>query len=191
MDRIQRALAVAFEQHRGQTRKAGGTPYIVHILDVARLLLSEPGVSEDVIAAGILHDVLEDTHYTARQLEQDFGPAVLSLVLFATEPEKGPQTTRQEKVRTWRARKTHTIEACVTASRDQLLVLLADKLSNLASIQEELHLRGDAIWNSFNAAKEDIAWYHRTLRAALADKLQDTRLFRLYTRLVDQFVATP
>jgi (p)ppGpp synthase/HD superfamily hydrolase len=189
MDRIQRALAVAFEQHRGQTRKVGATPYIVHILDVARLLMAEPGVSEDVVAAGILHDVLEDTHYTARPLEQDFGPAVLDLVLFASEPEKGPEMTRQEKARTWRARKTHTIEACVTASRDHLLVLVADKLSNLASLQEELYLRGDAVWTSFNASKEDIAWYHRTLRSALADRLQDTRLFRLYTRLVDEVFA--
>jgi len=185
MDNIQRALAVAFEQHRGQTRKVGGTPYIVHILDVARLLMAEPGVSEDVIVAGILHDILEDTHYTPQQLEQDFGPAVLDLVLFATEPGKGPGMTRQEKARTWRARKMHTIEACATASRDQLLVLLADKLSNLASLQEELSLRGDTIWSSFNAPKEDIAWYHLTLRAALADKLQDTRLFRLHTRLID------
>jgi (p)ppGpp synthase/HD superfamily hydrolase len=190
MDRIQRALTVAFEQHRGQTRKVGGTPYIVHILDVARLLMAEPGVCEDVIVAGILHDVLEDTHYTAQQLEQDFGPAVLALVLFASEPEKGPETTRQEKARTWRARKMHTIEACAAASRDQLLVLVADKLSNLASLQEELSLRGDAIWSSFNAPKDDIAWYHRTLRAALADKLQDTRLLALYTRLIENAFGT-
>jgi (p)ppGpp synthase/HD superfamily hydrolase len=185
MDKIQQALAVAFEQHRGQTRKLGGTPYIVHVLDVARILLSELGVCEDVIVGGILHDILEDTHYTAEQLERDFGPAVLDLVLFATEPEKGPQTTRQEKARTWRTRKTHTIEACATASRDQLLLLLADKLSNLTSLREELHLRGDAIWSSFNASKEDIAWYYRTLRTAVENRLQDTRLFLLYTRLLD------
>jgi (p)ppGpp synthase/HD superfamily hydrolase len=191
MDRIQRALGVAFEQHRGQRRKVGGTPYIVHILDVARLLLAEPGVSEDVIIAGILHDILEDTHFTAEQLELDFGPYVLSLVHFATEPEKGPETTREEKARTWRARKMHTIEACAAASRDQLLILLADKLSNLASLQEELALHGDAIWPSFNAPKEDIAWYHHTLRAALAEKLQDTRLFKLYDRLVNLLPVTP
>jgi len=97
--------------------------------------------------------------------------------------------TRQEKARTWRTRKMHTIEACATASRDQLLVLVADKLSNLASLQEELIFHGDAIWSSFNASKEDIAWYHRTLHSALADKLQDTRLLGLYTRLVDEVFA--
>jgi len=189
VDRIVKALAVAFEQHKGQTRKLGGAPYIAHILDVARILLAEPGVSEDVVIAGILHDTLEDTHYTAEQLEKDFDPSVLELVLFATEPEKGPETTRKEKTQTWRARKAHTIEACAHASGDQLLVLIADKLSNLASLQEELRLHGDAIWTSFNASKQDTAWHHRSLRSAVADKLQDTRILRLYTRLVDEMFA--
>ena len=186
MDRIQRALAVAFEQHRGQTRKAGGAPYIVHILDVARILLSELGVGEDVVVAGILHDTLEDTQYAAEQLEGHFGPYVLGLVQFATEPGKTSETTAEERVCTWRARKEHTLRACARASRDQLLVLAADKLSNLASLQEELHVHGDATWSSFNASKEDIAWYYRALRSAVADKLQDTRLFRIYDRLVDR-----
>jgi (p)ppGpp synthase/HD superfamily hydrolase len=189
MDNVQRALMTAFECHTGQIRKAGGAPYIVHILDVARILLAEPGVSEDVVIAGILHDTLEDTSYTPQQLEHDFGPHILSLVQFATETEKDPAMTKEEKTRTWRARKEHTIEACAHASRDQLLVLIADKLSNLASLQEELHLRGDAVWTAFNATKEDTTWYHRALRSAVADKLRDTTLFRLYARLVDDVLS--
>jgi (p)ppGpp synthase/HD superfamily hydrolase len=185
MDRIQKALITAYKYHRSQTRKLGGAPYIVHILDVARLLLSEPGVSEDVVIAGILHDTLEDTSYTPQQLERDFGPHVLSLVQFATEPGKGHGTTREERKRTWRARKEHTIQACASASRDQLLVLIADKLSNLTSLQEELHLQGDTIWTAFNASQEGIAWYYRALRDTLADKLQDTRLLKRYAGLVE------
>jgi (p)ppGpp synthase/HD superfamily hydrolase len=190
MDKIQKALAVAFACHRGQTRKLGGAPYIVHILDVARILLAEPGISEDVVVAGILHDTLEDTPYTAERLEQDFGPAVRSLVQFATEPEKGPATARAEKIQTWRARKEHSIEACAHASREQLLVFVADKLSNLASLQEELSLGGAAAWSSFNASPKDIAWYHRSLRSAVADRLRDSRLFRLYDCLVDHLPET-
>jgi len=191
MNSIEKALMTAFQCHRGQTRKLGGAPYIVHILDVARILLSEPGVSEDVVIAGILHDTLEDTWYTPLRLERDFGLTVLSLTQFATEPEKGPATTREERHQTWRARKEHTIQDCAHATRDQLLVLIADKLSNLTSLQEEHHLHGDTIWTAFNASKEYTAWYHRSLRTAVADRLQDTRLFRLYTRLVDQCVVTP
>jgi (p)ppGpp synthase/HD superfamily hydrolase len=152
IDGIQRALRKAFECHKGQTRKAGGAPYIVHVLDVARILLSEPGVSEEVVVAGILHDTLEDTPYMARQLEHDFGPAILSLVRFTSEPGEDHTTTWQEIIRAWRARKEHTIRACDHASREQLLVLIADKLSNLTSLQEEMHLHGEAIWTSFRAA---------------------------------------
>jgi len=186
MDRIQKALAFAFEYHASQIRKAGGVPYIVHILDVARLLLSEPGVSGDVVIGGILHDVLEDTRCTPQDVEREFGGHVLSLVLFATEPDKGPTMTRQEKTRTWRTRKEHSIKACAQASQDQLLVTLADKLSNLTALRDELQLSGEQVWESFNASKEDTAWFHRSLRSAVADKLKDTRLFRLYDHLVDE-----
>ncbi len=188
MDRIQRALAVAFACHRSQTRKLGGAPYIVHILDVTRILLAEPGISEDAVIAGILHDTLEDTPCTAEQLEQDFGFNVLNLVQFATESEKGPAMTREEKTQTWRARKEHSIQACSHASRDQLLVLVADKLSNLASLREELSLCGDTVWGSFNASQEDIVWYHCALRSAVADRLRDSRLFKLYDCLVDHML---
>jgi len=186
MDRTQRALRKALECHKSQTRRAGGAPYIVHALDVARILLSEPGVSENVIVAGILHDTLEDTAYTPQQLECDFGPNVLNLVQFATEPDKNRTTTRDERTRTWRARNEHTIQACAHATRDQLLVVIADKLSNLSSLQEELSLHGDTIWQSFSASKRDIAWFHRFLRSVVAVKLKDTRLFDLYRRLVDE-----
>lgn len=187
MDRVQKAMVIAFKYHKGQIRKVGGAPYIVHVLEVAQILLSEPGISEDVVVAGILHDVLEDTSYTAEQLERDFGPYVLSLIQFVTEPGNGPTATREESIRTWRARKEHIIQASDRASRDQLLVLAADKLSNVTSLQEELHLYGEAIWACFNAPKEDILWYYRSLRSALATKLQDTRLIQLYDLLTVPF----
>jgi len=191
MDGVQKALAFAFEHHGGQTRKVGGAPYIVHILDVARLLLCEPGVSEEVVIGGILHDLLEDTGCTPQDIRREFGEHVLSLVLFATEPDKGPAMTRQEKTRTWRTRKEHSIKACAQASREQLLIILADKLSNLAALRDDLQLSGERVWEYFNASKEDTAWFHRSLRDAVADRLKDTRLFRLYDRQVDPFVARP
>lgn len=82
------------------------------------------------------------------------------------------------------------IEACAHVWRDQLLVLLADELSNLASLQEERRLQGEAIWTSFNATKEDTAWYYVSLREIFRDRLDGTRMFRVYDTLVDE-VFTP
>jgi len=186
MAAVQKALATAYDLHVKQERKCTKAPYFVHILDVAKHLMAEPAASEDVIIAGILHDTLEDTPYTAEELERDFGPNVCQLVVFATEPTKDGGTRIQDKRQTWKARKKHTVDICQTATKDQLLVLLADKLSNLQSIHEDLFLQGAGVWDCFNADREDIAWCYQEMRAIFRSRLGNTRMFQLYERLVDE-----
>jgi (p)ppGpp synthase/HD superfamily hydrolase len=185
---IQKAIEIAFECHKGQKRKGNNAPYIVHILDVAKLLLFEPSVSENVVIAGILHDALEDTNYKADQLKKDFGASVLELVQFATEPDKDSTTSKKEKRLSWKQRKQHTLDACRTATDDQMLVLLADKLSNLQSLKDDLLILGDDIWSYFNAPKADISWYYHELGIIFGQRLGNTRLFKLYENvLMDVF----
>lgn len=121
MDRIGKALEISFERHRGQKRKVNGAPYIVYILDVAKYLLSEPNVPEDVVIVGILHDTLEDTDYSPKELEKEFGESVLDLVSFATELGHNMKTCREDKKRTWKSRKQHTIDSCSKASSAKLM----------------------------------------------------------------------
>jgi len=183
---IEKALRTAFSCHNKQKRKGNGAPYIVHILDVAGLLLSEPLVSENVIIAGILHDTLEDTSYTAEQLKDDFGSDILELVLSATEPDKDSTTSKEQKRLTWKQRKQHTLDICQTATNDQLLVSLADKLSNLKSIKDDLIIMGDAIWSYFNAPKTDIYWYFKEFGNITGQRIGNTRLFVLYDKLLKE-----
>ena len=182
---IQKALQVAYELHKGQKRKCSQAPYYVHILDVARHLMAELTATEEVIVAGILHDTLEDTPYTASQLEQDFSPQIRQLVEFASEPAKDSHTSKTDKRQTWKQRKQHTLNACQTATHDQLLILLADKLSNLQSLNDALVLHGDSIWDHFNADKDDIIWYYLEMQKILRDEMRDTRMLPLYEGLVN------
>lgn len=182
--KTQKALNMAYDLHQGQKRKCNQAPYFVHILDVARLLMAEPTATEDVIVAGILHDTLEDTDYTAEQLEQDFSTHVRQLVEFTTEPDKDSHTSKEEKRKTWKQRKQHTLDACQTATRDQLLILLADKLSILQSMHDDLVIYGDTLWGHFNADKNDIAWYYLELEKVFEEKLPDVRMLRLYNELI-------
>lgn len=186
MNLILKALEIAFECHKNQRRKGNNAPYIVHILDVAKLLLSEPSASENVIIAGILHDTLEDTIYTVEQLKDDFGVGVLELVQFMTEPDKDNTTSKEEKRLTWKQRKQHTLQACQAATKDQLLILLADKLSNLQSIKDDLITIGDQIWSYFNAQKADICWYYHELGNVFRQRFGSTRLFKLYDKLMTE-----
>ena len=184
MNLIQKALETSFELHKNQKRKANNAPYIVHILDVTRILMSESSASENVIVAGILHDTLEDTCYTAEQLKNDFGPEVLELVQFMTEPDKDNTTSKEQKKLSWKERKQHTIDLCQTASNDQLLITLADKLSNLKSIQDDLVIIGDKIWPYFNAPKSDIYWYYNELGTIFNQRIGDSRSVKLYNQVI-------
>ena len=186
MGNIMNALKFAFERHAGQHRKVGGAPYIVHILDVARRLLCEADVQEEVIVAGILHDVLEDTDATPEELEREFGTVVCKLVQFVTEPAHDVGMMREQKVCTWKSRKLHTISSCRKASKEELLILLADKLSNLQSIREAHIFEGEAVWRHFNAPKDDILWYYCSLRQEFRAKLRGTCMFEIFDRLVDE-----
>jgi (p)ppGpp synthase/HD superfamily hydrolase len=73
------ALAFAASHHEGQTRDLDGIPFVTHPVEVA-CLLHEAGYSDEVVAAGVLHDVLEDTDASVEDLERRFGSRVAELV---------------------------------------------------------------------------------------------------------------
>jgi (p)ppGpp synthase/HD superfamily hydrolase len=73
------ALAFADARHAGQTRDLDSIPFVTHPVEVA-CLLHEAGYSDQVVAAGVLHDVLEDTDAERTELEQRFGREVAELV---------------------------------------------------------------------------------------------------------------
>ena len=77
-DRVEAAFSLAVSAHGGQLRRSG-EPYINHPMHVA-VLLSELGMDEDTVIAGILHDVAEDTATTLDDIQEKFGPDVAEMV---------------------------------------------------------------------------------------------------------------
>lgn len=147
---LHNAIEFAAVKHKDQRRKGSNVPYIVHPIEVM-LLLSECGCSSECIAAGILHDTLEDTETTLEELNELFGSHVADLV--AAESE--------DKSKSWQERKKATIERLFSASDEVKMICLADKLSNLQSMVSDYAKKGDEIWSVFNADKEHIEWYYR------------------------------
>src|SRR3989442_12829688 len=78
MERIRHAYELASRAHRGVVRRSG-EPYIQHPLEVA-LLLADMRIDADGIIAALLHDVVEDTHYSLDDLQAQFGTAVTNIV---------------------------------------------------------------------------------------------------------------
>lgn len=125
MDLKERARTFAIEAHRGQVRKnEPDKPMIIHPIGVD-LLLEEYGYDEAVIAAGYLHDVVEDTKYTIEDIENEFGEDVANLVMGASESDKSLS---------WEKRKKCTIEETKSLSLRNKLIICADKINNLEDL---------------------------------------------------------
>ena len=155
---IAAAEALARRAHAGEMRKDATTPYITHPLNVAGIL-ARYGAGAEAVAAGLLHDTIEDTDVTGNDIERTCTATVRELVEEASEPDKSLS---------WHARKTHTIGTMAERSHQARLVIAADKLDNVNSIGREIARDGEAAWKQmFKTGRDDQAWYYTTMAAKL------------------------
>ena len=146
------AKQFAEKAHEGQIRKSGNIPYITHPIRVAAIL-EKAGAGEELISAGYLHDVVEDTPVEIEEIEKVFGKQIASLVRAHTE----------DKSKSWQERKQHTIDTLKTANRDIKQLIVADRLDNLLSVEKDLEEKGPAIWDIFNAGADKQRWYNEEI----------------------------
>jgi (p)ppGpp synthase/HD superfamily hydrolase len=189
---ITKAFLYAYEKHKKDKRKGTNIPYIVHPIDVASTLLKErnnSNVSDELIVAGLLHDVFEDTGASLKDIEEEFGKKVMILVKASSEPEEYKGESKDEKRKSWVDRKTHTIESIKKANRDAKLLSCADKLSNLRDIVNDKFVYGKKIWKRFNASPEEIKWYYQSMVKAYSSgtSIKDTTTFKIFAREVKTF----
>jgi len=152
--RLERAIATALRIHWKQKRKGdSSTPYAVHPISVA-MLLSRYTDDEDIIIAGLLHDALEDTKYGPRDIERDFGKRTLSIIEEVTE--KNPRSS-------WETRKLECLVSIKNKSKEACLVMLADKIHNIKSLQYAYAILGEKLWKRFNASKEKKLWFYEAI----------------------------
>jgi (p)ppGpp synthase/HD superfamily hydrolase len=88
VDIVNRAIEFAAKAHRHQVRKGTDTPYITHPYAIG-LMLTRAGFDPEVVAAGLLHDTVEDTDVTPEDILEEFGERVASIVEGASEPNRG------------------------------------------------------------------------------------------------------
>ena len=105
---IGEAAAFADKAHKGAFRKGTKIPYITHPMETA-VIVSAFTDDEEIIAAALLHDVMEDAGVTREELEDTFGSRVADLVVDESE----------DKSRSWQERKTRTVRHLCTASRQR------------------------------------------------------------------------
>ena len=120
-----RALLFAAERHTGQQRTSDHAAFILHPLEVAHLLQGRD-YPDEVVAAAVLHDVIEDTGVSRDELEEQFGPRVAALVSAVTEPSADGS---------YHDRKAELRDAVSGAEPDALAIYAADKVGKLRELR--------------------------------------------------------
>lgn len=133
MDVISKAYDVAEEMHRNQLRKSG-EEYLIHPLAVA-VILAELGMDSETIAAGLLHDVIEDTSYTVEDMTKDFGTEVTELVDGVTKLSALKFESKEER----QAENLRKMFLAMSKDIRVLIIKLADRLHNLRTINYMTH----------------------------------------------------
>ena len=158
MNLKEKAKRFAINAHKGEVRKSEpDKPMIMHPIGVG-MLLEEYGYDDEVVSAGYLHDVVEDTSYTIFDIEKEFGKGVADLVMGASEPDKSLS---------WEERKTHTIEETKNLPLRNKLVICADKINNLEDLMIKFTKNGNRDFSAFKRGEDKQRWYYTSVYESL------------------------
>lgn len=167
---IQEAIIFASKVHKHQKRKGKDQPYISHPMAVG-LILARVTDDPNVIAAGILHDTIEDASpygsITKEIIEDIFGEKVAEMVNDVTE---------QDKSLPWAVRKQQAVEHISQMGRDSLMVKSADVLHNLRDQIADYEVEGEEMFKKFNAPKSAQLQRYEKLLTALKTEWQENPL---------------
>ena len=210
---LDRAILFAVKAHSGTERRGKGYPYIVHPLEAVEIVATMTK-DQELLAAAVLHDTVEDTDVTVDQIRAEFGDRVAALVAAETDEIPGQAgndvmtglngndvmtglksndvmagADRPSEEETWHARKQAAIDRLAKASREAKIVALGDKLSNMRAIARDYAVLGDALWDLFHAKDpKDHEWHYRGLANALKE-LDGTFAYQEFVKLINQVFA--
>jgi (p)ppGpp synthase/HD superfamily hydrolase len=143
---VRQALAKASEAHADQIRNgSGGRPYIEHPVAVAELLVETVDCDDEVLAAALLHDVVEDSATTVAELRESFGERVGTLVATLSD---------DESIADYRERKREHRGRVAAADGDALAIYGADKLTNARTLRRAFAAEGPAVAAEFKVPLE-------------------------------------
>ena len=169
-----------------------GVPYIAHLMGTM-CILARVGVRDEVLAAAILHDYLEDVPDPdgSESIRSALGEEVLSLVLEVTEHKR----RGFDEVDTWDIRKQEQLDLIERMPLDAVFIKAADVLHNLLSLLADLEAAEDtdSVWRPFNACPERQLWYFTGVIDAVERRLGEHLLVVELREAIDRlqpFVTT-
>ena len=181
-DLVSEAIAFSTKAHDGMRRRKSEAPYILHPMEVG-VIVGTMTDDQEVIAAGVLHDVVEDAGITMDEIGEKFGKRVMELVSAETENKREELPPED----TWRIRKEESLEKLRATNDISVLMLwIGDKLSNIRAIYRDFIVEGNAVWEKFHQSDINVqAWYYRSIMK-YTERLSDTLAWIEYKTLVEK-----
>ena len=176
VQQVLEAALFAAQKHTKQRRKgAAGEPYVNHVIEVAHMVSSVLAAPDtNLVIAALLHDTVEDTNTSPRELAERFGPDVAALVAEVTDDKSLPKQVR----------KRLQVENAPKKSVRAQMIKLADKISNLRSIL----FAPPADWD-FERKREYFAWARQVVEGLTAPdralKAEFDRTFQRFDEIVN------
>jgi (p)ppGpp synthase/HD superfamily hydrolase len=181
-----RAVEYARELHT-EYRKGTCVPYMAHLLGVASLVLGEAGgpvpITENMVIAAILHDVVEDHGGRPRleALREEFGEDVARMVAGLSDTFAEGHNQKEG----WEERKNAYLTRLQDETEDVLLISAADKLYNAKSILDDFRQIGPKVWVRFQRGSGQQLWYFNALLAIFRARLP-SRIVAEFARIVGE-----
>lgn len=178
---VTQAMIFAAKAHDGMKRRQENVPYILHPAEVAAIVGSLTN-KQEVIAAALLHDVVEDAGITMQEVKERFGSRVAELVASETENKRDGIPAEES----WKIRKQEGLQVVAdTKDLDIKRLYLGDKLANIRSLYRQWLNEGHALWQNFNQKDpREQAWLYRTMAENLKE-LSDTPAWQEFHRLIE------
>jgi len=159
-EKVNNAIILATNAHSKQVGKLTNRPYVFHPIQVASIISSITD-DEDLITAGVLHDVVEDAGISPAQIREQFGDRVCELVISETE-NKHKEISAESS---WEIRKKESLETLKNTNDIGVKILwISDKLANIRSIYAAYQKEGDLVWNHFHQKDPKMhKWYYESV----------------------------
>lgn len=189
-ERFTEAVEYARRWHT-EFRKGTRIPYMAHLLGVASLVMSEAGgavpVTEEMVIAALLHDVVEDHGGLPRlrEVEGQFGAEVARMVAGLSDTF----AEDHDKKEGWEERKEAYLARLCEEGDDVALISAADKLYNAKGMLDDYREIGDVVWTRFKRGPKEQLWYFRELVKEFR-KRPRSRIVTDLERVVGELEAT-
>ena len=178
---LDKAIQFAVKAHSGVERRGKGFPYIVHPMEAVAIVASITS-DQEMLAAAMLHDVVEDTVYTEEDIRKEFGDRIARLVASETDIVIDGKAESES----WVERKQYAIDRLAKLDIDAKIVSLGDKLSNARAMLNDYEQIGDELWNKFHVSDPKLhKWHYEGLRDSFKG-LEGTLAYEEFCEIINK-----